>query len=417
MTQIWELVRITWQTFTLMFTDLRYILILAFVFSIVYRQYSKKRTYEQEFFGLRRTDPLRETAAAAIYGLGGGLLATALFIVFGVSLTNSGAAYLWLAAILLMLFHPRFLCFSYAGSLVSIIHLVTGYPEVHIPTLMALVAILHLAESALIFVDGYNGSSPVFFKHKSGKVVGGFAMRRLWPMPTIALVGLAVASSGVEWQSVAMPDWWPIFHGGLEVPEGQMLVYMLFPVVVALGYSDFVQTELPKSKSRRSAGMLLVYSLVLLGLSLLANKFSVLSILPVIFASLGHELVIFWGKRREWRREPVFHGDNGVMVLSVYPNSPAEQMGLQEGDVIKSVNGVEVSDLKQLVDEISPWAVDPVFIVENRFLQPKQREVRFKGTVPPLGIIPAPHPGQASYVHFKDGYLKSLWKKWRARRK
>ena len=67
-----------------MFTDLRYILILALVFSIVYRQYSK-RTYEQEFFGLRRTDPLRETAAAAIYGLGGGLLATALFIVFGVS--------------------------------------------------------------------------------------------------------------------------------------------------------------------------------------------------------------------------------------------------------------------------------------------------------------------------------------------
>ena len=66
MTQIWELVRITWQTFTLMFTDLRYILILALVFSIVYRQYSKKRSYEQEFFGLRRTDPLRETAAAAI---------------------------------------------------------------------------------------------------------------------------------------------------------------------------------------------------------------------------------------------------------------------------------------------------------------------------------------------------------------
>ena len=41
MTQIWELVRITWQTFALMFTDLRYILILALVFSIVYRQYSK----------------------------------------------------------------------------------------------------------------------------------------------------------------------------------------------------------------------------------------------------------------------------------------------------------------------------------------------------------------------------------------
>ena len=71
---------------------------------------------------------MRETAAAAIYGLGGGFLATVLFIALGVSVTNAGAAYLWLAAILLMLFHPRFLCFAYAGSLVSILNLLFGYP-------------------------------------------------------------------------------------------------------------------------------------------------------------------------------------------------------------------------------------------------------------------------------------------------
>ena len=78
MKQIWDLAVITWQTFALMFSDLRYILILVLVFSIVYRQYAKIRDYEQGFFGLKRIDPLRETAAAAIYGLGGGLLATCL---------------------------------------------------------------------------------------------------------------------------------------------------------------------------------------------------------------------------------------------------------------------------------------------------------------------------------------------------
>ena len=417
MKQIWDLAVITWQTFALMFTDLRYILILVLVFSIVYRQYSKIRDYEQWFFGLRRIDPLRETAAAAIYGLGGGFLATVLFIALGVSVTNAGAAYLWLAAILLMLFHPRFLCFAYAGSLVSILNLLFGYPQVHIATLMALVAILHLVEAALIFVNGYHGSSPMFFKHKSGKVVGGFALRKFWPMPTIALVGLVVAGSGADWQTVAMPDWWPVFRAGMEAPEGHVLMYMLFPLVVALGYSDFVQTELPKAKARRSAGMLLAYSLVLLALALAANAYPVLSILPVLFAPLGHELVILWGQWREQNRQPVFHGEDGVMVLSVYPDSPAENMGLRVGDVIKSVNGVEVGDLSQLVQEISPWAVDPVFVVENQFLDPKRREIHFRGKVPPLGIIPAPHPNQGAYMRIKDGALKSLWNRWRAKRK
>jgi len=113
----------------------------------------------------------------------------------------------------------------------------------------------------------------------------------------------------------------------------------------------------------------------------------------------------------------VFHAADGVMVLSVYPGSPAEQMGLQPGDVIKSVNGAEVKDLSQLVNEISPWAVDPVFVVENQFLEPRRREVRLRGKVPPLGIIPAPHPAQGTYMQFKEGFLRSLWNRWRAKRK
>ena len=192
-------------------------------------------------------------------------------------------------------------------------------------------------------------------------------------------------------------------------------MYMLFPLVVALGYSDFVQTELPKTKARRSAGMLFLYSLVLLGLALAANAYPALAILPVIFAPLGHELVILWGRWREQRREPVFHGEEGVMVLSVYPGSPAEQMGLQAGDVIKSVNGIAVENLSQLVTEISPWAVDPVFVVENQFRQPRRREILFRGKVPPLGIIPAPHPQQGSYVRLREGFFQSLWKRWRAK--
>lgn len=417
MNHVWELIKITLQTFAMMVTDLRYILIMALVVLIVYRQYAKIRDYEQGFFSLKRIDPMMETLTALVYGIGGGFLATTLFIVLGVSISDAGVAYLWLAAILLMLIHPRFLCFAYAGSLVSLAALLTGYPQLHVATLMALVAILHLVEAALIFVNGYHNASPMFFKHKSGKVVGGFALRKFWPMPTIALVGVVMVSSGVDWQSVPMPDWWPIFQPGLSVPENHILIHVLFPLVVALGYGDFVQTELPKTKARRSAGMLFLYSLALLGLALLANRLPVLSILPVVFAPLGHELVIYWGQKREQNREPVFHGEKGVMVLAVYPSSPADKMGLTAGDVIRSINGVEIPDLSALANHISPWLIDPVLVVENQFRTPTQREISFKGKIPPLGIVPTPHPGQGAYMRFKDGFLKNLWNKWRAKRK
>ncbi|HKM42418.1 MAG TPA: PDZ domain-containing protein [Limnochordia bacterium] len=414
---IWGLIKITFYTFTFMVTDLRYILIMAVVFVLVYRQYAKILQYEQGFFRLKRINPLMETVTSLVYGIGGGILATMLFLLLGVSVSDAGVAYLWLAALLLMLVNQRFLCFAYAGSLVSLIALVTGFPQVHVPTLMALVAVLHLVESFLIFVNGYHNASPMFFKHESGKVVGGFALRKFWPMPTIALVGVIMISSGVDFQSVPMPDWWPIFEAAREVPDSHVLLHVLFPLIVALGYSDFVQTELPKTKARRSAGMLTVYSLILLGLAVLANAHSWLAFLPVLFAPFGHELVIHWGRRREKENAPVFLGEEGVMVLAVYPNSPAEQMGLEAGDVIRSINGVETENIKDLADQMSPWIIDPVFVVENQFREPTERKIAYKGKVPPLGIVPAPHPEQGAYVRFKDGYLKTVWSKWKAKRK
>ncbi|NMA60844.1 MAG: PDZ domain-containing protein [Firmicutes bacterium] len=417
MNNIWELTKFVLQTFALMITDLQYILILGVVFVLVYRQYVKVQQYEERVFKLNRINPFMETVTALVYGIFGGFVATILFLAFGISISDAGVSYLWLAAIGLMLINPRFLCFAYAGGLVSLIALITGYPELNIATLMALVAILHLVESLLIFIDGYHHPAPMYYKHSDGRVVGGFTLQKFWPMPTIALVGMTVLTSSMDWSSIAMPDWWPIFQTGVEVPPDHTLIHVLFPLVVALGYSDFVRSELPKTKARRSAILLFGYSLILLGLSLLANSYPAFLILPVIFAPLGHELLIVWSRKREERREPVFHSEEGVMVLTVYPNSPAEAMGLEIGDVIKSINGVEIPDLPTLVDQISPWLIDPVFVVENQFHTPTERVIEYKGKVPPLGIIPTPHLKQGFYMQIKEGFLQRKFKQWRAKGK
>lgn len=401
----------------MMMADVQYLLLIALVFGLVYRQYAKVRDYEQGIFGLKRINAFRETVTALIYGIFGGFLATILFISLGVSLNDVGIAYLWMAALILMLINPRFLCFAYAGSLVSLVSLLTGYPQIQIAPLMALVAILHFVEATLIFINGYHVPSPIFLKDESGKIVGGFSLQKFWPMPTIALVGMLVTSSQLDLQSVAMPEWWPIFGPILEVPSNQALVHILFPIIVALGYSDVVKTELPKTKARRSAIHLALYSLFLLALAIFANFFPKFLLLPVLFAPLGHELIIYWSKKREKQHESIFHSDNGVMVLAVYPNSPAEKMGLDIGDVIRSINGIQTPTWQDLVSQITPWVIDPVLVVENQFRTPKKREIKFQGKLPPLGIVPTPHAGQRSYMRIKENSLRQKWMKWRSKGK
>lgn len=400
-----------------MVTDLQYVLILGIVFFLVYRQYLKVQQYEERVFKLKRINPFMETVTALVYGIFGGFIATILFLMLGISVSDVGVAYLWVAAMALMLINPRFVCFAYAGGIVSLIALITGYPQLNIAALMALVAILHLVEALLIFIDGHHNPTPIYYKHSDGRVVGGFTLQKFWPMPTIALVGITVLTSSVDAISVAMPEWWPVFQSGVEVPLDHSLIHILFPLVVALGYSDFVGTELPKTKAQRSALWLFVYSLVLLSLALVANSYPNFLILPVIFAPLGHELLIIWARKREQNREPIYHSGAGVMVLSTYPNSPAESMGLEVGDVIKTINGVEISDLTALVEQISPWLIDPVLVVENQFHTPKQRVIEYVGKVPPLGIIPAPQGGHGFYMQFKDGWVLRKLKELRSKGK
>ncbi len=66
-----------------MVTDLRYVLIIAVVFLLVYRQYAKIRDYERRAFNLDRLNPFLETVTALVYGIGGGLVATAFFCHLG----------------------------------------------------------------------------------------------------------------------------------------------------------------------------------------------------------------------------------------------------------------------------------------------------------------------------------------------
>ncbi|MFY9503592.1 MAG: PDZ domain-containing protein [Dethiobacteria bacterium] len=334
---------------------------------LVYLQYRRVAGMEQKLFGRTINSVGYQVAVSTGLGIGAGLLAGAIMLLLGLSLSQIGLLYIWPVALLLLLLHPRFLCFSYAGGIVALAVLVLRYIllpffpalaeqalvapllEIHIPALLALIGLLHLIESLLIYLSGHRASSPLYFKQDNGEVVGAFSLQKFWPIPLVALWATVVLESEV--QGVNMPDWWPLLKPILELEPGQTLQYLAVPVLAALGYSDLALSSTPREKSTGTACHLSLYSIALLGLALAAEFYPWTTLAGVLFAPLGHEAVIYYGNQREHSRAALYRSTaEGVPLMMVLPQSAAFRAGLRSGDLVCRVNGAPVhSDLDFLL--------------------------------------------------------------------
>ncbi len=413
---VWELWLMIFRAIPILFSDVRYLLILLFILLMVNNQYRKVHALEASMFQLQRGAPWRDTLQSFGYGLIGGLLASVAFLFLGVSLSQTGILYLWGTAAALLLVHPRFMCFAYAGGIVSLVSLVFGAPQIHVPAVMALVALLHMVEAVLIWMHGGQRPTPIYLKHDSGGVVGGFSLQRVWPLPFVALIGMVFADASIGFETMAMPDWWPLIQPTTPVPMEHSMIYLTFPVIAALGYSDVAVTSSPQTKARASAALLFAFSVGLLSLAIASMYVSLAAWAAALFSPLAHEWVIHKGQKREREGVPLFTLDEGVMVLDVRPHSPAEAMGLRMGDIITSVNDRPVATPKALMGEMQPWLVNPDFHVKNVLEGMAARTVSYRGTIPPIGIILAPHRGQGVFMEFRDGLIPSWIRRLFARR-
>jgi hypothetical protein len=278
---------------------------------------------------------------AAGFGLLGGLAGSYLMVFIGLTLSGSDLIYLWPVAILLMLINMRFLCFAYSGGILALSSLFFGFPQVNIPQIMALVAILHMVESVLILAGGHLGAAPAYIKGAGGRVIGGFTLQRFWPIP---LVVLAVIGNGTVQGGVEMPQWWPLIKAGVP-GDPQNLAYTLIPVIAGLGYSDVSVARSPAEKSRLSALNLGLFSIILLILALLAERSRTATLVAALFSPLGHEMVIYISRRIESCGKALYvPPPRGVRVLDVLADGAAWRAGIRSGDIIFAVNGLNLTD-------------------------------------------------------------------------
>ncbi len=330
---------------------------------IVLMQYRRIVSMEKQLFGSPINNMWKQTLLSIFLGLLGGMFGSALLLLLGISLNSIGIFYLWPVAIFLFLLNPRFLCFAYAGGVIAAaallvrglllffpsleqVWIVAGLLDIHLPSLLALVGILHLTEALLIFFSGHRGASPVYLKSPTGQIVGGYSMQRFWPLPLMGLWALVVAdSSMMVVGGIPMPDWWPLLGTVMGTGGGETVVYMMVPLVAGLGYSDLALSSRPYEKKMKTAFNLALYSVVLSALAILSVFVPPVIVPAVLLAPLGHEYLIQKGNKEEFSRPPLFSLDNenGLKMLAVVPDSPAAIAGLQGGDRLLEINSSPVN--------------------------------------------------------------------------
>lgn len=363
------------------------------VLTIVGTQYVRVEANEKRSFGQAFNKALPQMVKAMAFGLLGGFLSSILLVLIGVSLTDSGIQYVLPTALALYLINPRFLCFSYAGGILSILYLVTGWPRVNVPVITGLVACLHAVESLLIRLSGSTCASPVVLKRKEGDVVGGFVLQRFWPVPLILLALTTVPEGSVlPGDVITLPDWWPLLRA--PIPEGPGVpIFVMTPIMAGLGYSDLALTTTPERRSRETSRTLAMYSVTLLGLSILSSRVSGIQWIAALFAPLAHELVIWMGIKKEREGKPYYVSTEGVgaTILEVIPGSEASRVGLKRGNIITSISGVAVTrETLASLREMNDVVLEVVRSPED----PQRTTVRLtrQGDAP-FGFFTAPMPG------------------------
>lgn len=322
-----------------------------------------------------------------------GLAVSVLAVLLGVTVSGTAVACIWVVSLLLMLIRVRYLCFAYTIGILGVVQLilswlpdslqsgqggeiVTAILDMDIPALLALAALLHLAEALLARWQGPGLASPLFLDGKRGKVVGGYRLEGFWPLPLFLLIP---AGTGVE----HLP-WQPLLGGGLG----------LVSLPVLIGFSETTHSRLPARKAAATAGQLLIYSIVLLGLALLAHWWSPLTVLAALAALGLHEGIRLYSGLVEQGSSPLFvHPPSGLKVLAVLPGSPAEELGIAPGEVVLKVNGVALTTAAQLHEALRLNAAYCKLEVQNLEGESKflQRPI-YEGEHHQLGMILAPEP-------------------------
>jgi hypothetical protein len=395
--------------------------------ALIVLQYRRQIILERKLFHTRLHSIIHESWRMLLWGWAGGITASLLMAFIGASLSMESIYMLWVVSLLLMLFRVRFLCLAYSVGILGILHtLITWFPtlreqtavhwlidpldRIQMPSLLAVVGILHFVEAILIRLQGQRLASPIVMEGKRGKLVGGYQLQGFWSIPLFLLMPTAGGTLHLPWT--------PLFAiGEHAIASGGGWGFIALPVVI--GFTELTRTRLPADKIRRSSSILLLYACVITLSALASYYWSPLIGAASLLTILLHETLVLQSKRAESGLSPLFvHDERGMKILAVIPNGGAAELGLLPGEIIHKVNNVPVltkQDLHQAMELNSAFCRLEVINLagHSKFVS----KAIYAGDHHQLGIIFSPDSETKDYIadnkplHFLD----FLWRKRKGR--
>lgn len=383
-----------------------YILVL-----LLFMQYRREVLMQRRLFNVRVTSVVSEMAFAMGKGILGGLLVTLLLLACGVSFSYKELLLLEGITVFLAFFNLRFLHMGLgAGVLLALSYLARLLPdfqqgwadsivatlqEIHPLSLTVFAGALFILEGIGLARGNREGLFPIMVDGKRGRAVGAYEIRRFTFFPLILFLA---GSTGTDFGLIGRPDWWPWF-------TDSTLLLSLFPFPAVTGYVDVVKTGMPKENVYRAQKALVLLGLVILASAWLLSIWEPLMLAVGLLILLGNEGILWLGRRKE-RGKPFFFGrlPQGIRVMAVMAGSPAEEMGIEAGDVLLKVNGVAVShqdEIYPLLQRQSAFCKMEV-LNEDGNIKYVHRSM-YQGEPHDLGLIPAPDQYARHFV--KEGPL------------
>ncbi|GEK32143.1 membrane protein [Kurthia zopfii] len=191
-----------------------------------------------------------------------------------------------------------------------------------------LIGILLIAEGQLVKRYAARLASPRLENTSRGLKAVTFLAKRLWVLPVFFLIPGDTISG--------FAPYWPVFSIG-----GESYGLIIFPVV--LGFQQRARKMLPVHFYPQIGRTITLLGILVAVEGIIAYFFPIIGIAAVIVAIIGRILIsVMYSINERKGKYAVTPHNEGVVIAAVLPNSPAEAMDLQVGEIIRKVNGLEV---------------------------------------------------------------------------
>jgi hypothetical protein len=202
------------------------------------------------------------------------------------------------------------------------------------PTAVILLGLLIISEGIFVRNNGVKATSPRLKKSRRGQAIGVHLLERAWILPVFLFIPSGLLTIPFEW--------WPMFTVGNQT-------YSLLLVPFLIGSKMEVQGEHPIIAIRNVGRNIIILGSIMVVGGAAAYLYPLASIALVLVAIIGREWITRKQKSKEKNKSFYFsRKNNGVVILGIVPDSPADKMGLKIGEMISKVNSIPVQDKNQL---------------------------------------------------------------------